>query len=489
MKLVYRFARAATALALIAGTAKGAPDAGPLDGGRSCNTSSDCGRPTVHCHPARHECVECLTDRNCAGGLVCDENAGVCAPCGTDADCSPDLPYCSAGACIMCRTDANCGPGVACVDGTCGSCGDGVCHRSERLFDRPFVGESKACPEDCASQCPDQEMALDETRTFRLTRDLISMNCGFQNESMNDVTVTFTAPKESLYNLVVRPDVADAFVGISSFASCGDDQGGGCFSSTGRPVSYVFYVEEGQSVVLVVESTTAQSLEVTLKEFAPICDTPDCSPIEPVDSGKPNTEQTAQCLAGATDRGDPSCAGVTCACTECPGAYDDCGTEAGCAEVLECMQENRCTGVDCYTTGVCRRAIDARGGVSGEAFRAAAALQSCALSHLCALPCDLADASAPPPPPPDPGALCAPGRRVACECSDGKSGVKRCSDGGDGFGECDCSPPPPAPQESSCDCNVGRRTGPGAAGAVMLGLAAALAGLRGRSRHASRRRR
>jgi hypothetical protein len=254
----------------------------------------------------------------------------------------------------------------------------------------------------------------------------------------------------------------------------------GCYGSNG---SALFSFTAGESALFAIESPTARDFELQMVEYEPVCFEGDCGPVEP-DGGQPTEAQTAECLADAGKRGDPICAGVTCACTECPRAYDACGEAEGCTDVVQCMHDKSCIGVDCYTSGACRRLVDVQGGVSGPAFRTATALQACTLSHLCALPCSDEQADAGEASPPDAGPLCVPGRRVACACEGGASGTRRCNESGTTFAECVCAPPE-VPEPASCDCSVGRRASPGGVALLLFGLTAGLAGLR--RGHASRR--
>jgi hypothetical protein len=466
------------AVLLFAGGASardGGPEAGTTgDAGKSCASSDDCTRPAVHCHPARHECVECLSNRNCGFGLVCDVASGVCAGCASDGDCPVETPYCASGACVECRTDANCGnQGVVCSGGVCGSCGDGICHLGERLADRSGFNEIGGCPEDCASLCPTLTLELNEVRTVAPTRNLFELYCGDAIRT-NDFTVTFTAPKEFNYRLKLRADEDDPSLTISPLTDCREANSGCALGEGLQRDGYEFEMIAGETVTFLIESTVHE-FEVQIVEEGPI------GPER--DAGGPTEEETAECLANAAKRGDPTCGGVSCACGACPRAYDTCGEAEGCGDVVQCMHDKSCIGVDCYTTGACRRLIDTRGGVSGPAFRAATALQACTLSHLCTLPCAVADAGEALPP--DAGPLCAPGRRVACSC-EGGTGTKRCNESGTSFSECVCSPRE-VPEPASCDCRVGRRASFGELALLLSGLVVGLAGLR--NGHASRRRR
>src|SRR5690242_6007586 len=86
------------------------------DAAASCATSATCAFPTPYCSPTLHACVQCTSNRNCDGGLVCDVAHGVCRTCNGDSDCPASKPYCdlAGGACIECVTDANCSRGEKC---------------------------------------------------------------------------------------------------------------------------------------------------------------------------------------------------------------------------------------------------------------------------------------------------------------------------------------------------------------------------------------
>src|SRR5438105_4114290 len=130
-------------------------DTGSGDAGATrCHQANDCAPPTPYCDTARSECVQCVGDMNCAGiASVCDTTRGVCTNCRANTDCYGQTPYCSStlNGCVECLSDGNCGKlGIKCVDGVCGSCGDGICSDKERNSFYPCV--------DCLSGCPSKDL-------------------------------------------------------------------------------------------------------------------------------------------------------------------------------------------------------------------------------------------------------------------------------------------------------------------------------------------
>jgi MYXO-CTERM domain-containing protein len=126
-------------------------------GGGPCTTTDECAQPTPYCSQPLLKCVQCLGDHNCAYGQSCDTDRGLCVSCKSDLDCGSWAPYCDSaqGACVECRTNGNCGSsGLACVSGTCGSCGDGIC--------RDGYEWAWNCPEDC-TVCGDWYCSGNET--------------------------------------------------------------------------------------------------------------------------------------------------------------------------------------------------------------------------------------------------------------------------------------------------------------------------------------
>jgi hypothetical protein len=472
------------------------------DAAASCTTSATCAFPTPYCSPIVHACVQCTSSRNCDGGLVCDVSHGVCRTCNGDADCPSAKPYCdlAAGACIECVTDANCSSGEKCAAGKCGSCGDGICGRSELLPGLFFGGGPGTtynfCPEDCEKQCPQHDLknALGNalvSGNFKDERQVFPQGCS-PLDSAPDVVIGWQAPHTGDF----YPRASGTPLSIMEWT-------GGCMpgnvgSSCGTGDSeQSLSLNEGDTVTFVLTPTVepwgAYSFGIT--DQNPACEAGVCPP---TDTGKPSTGPVsdaaaasaaeALCLDNARTRHDDMCAGVECACAHCPQDYDDCHVIPGCGAISNCMMEKHCVGADCYISGQCRSAVDTYGGLSGPAFRAASGLQSCSLSLDCGLPC--ADGGSPSKPTTDAGVLdagpvCAPGRTVECPCEGGITGTKECLADGSGFKACVCGEPPLTPiSAGGCKCRMSAPTSRdgGAAGALVV---LALGLLRRRSRHSA----
>jgi len=473
-----------------------ATDAGPVDAGPgSCTSDLECAAPLPYCRQDR--CVECLGDRNCAAGEVCDQATGKCTGCVTSADCSSSEPYCSStGKCVECLSSANCGDlGLECKDGQCGFCGDGICGPREAIMafeNGPFGGSSGSsgggpvvCLEDCAAKCPTRDAGSALAKIVipsSALSDLYQPMCLFS--SAPDATIAWKAPRDGTFYFAASTADTNLSIGTLSGGCTGFEQG----CSGGSPsVSTQADMQQGDAIVLLVETETvpADGVTIEITDQAPPtspCSGPFCPPpVSSPDSGTTGNDQgMTQCLQNATDRGEAVCAGTECACSHCPQDYDDCAVIPGCHDVRACMDGKRCIGADCYSSGACRTVIDAQGGISGAAFRAAAGLQSCSLTFACQLPCGAQKSSDAGGASPDAGRLCAPGRAVACAC-EGGTGTKTCAADGNGFGPCVCSSGAPAPAAGGgCGCHVSRTEG-GWPGAVGLAAALALLGLRRRS--------
>lgn len=98
----------------------------------------------------------------------------------------------------------------------------------------------------------------------------------------------------------------------------------------------------------------------------------------PLDAATPTTDEVqSACFAVA---GDGPC--ENCVCEACVVQLDECAATAGCPEILECVLESGCTGLDCYCgddtlpaclggqgNGPCRSAVlDAPGGRQPDAL-------------------------------------------------------------------------------------------------------------------------
>jgi MYXO-CTERM domain-containing protein len=474
-----------------------AEDAGADSGaGASCASSADCVAPLPHCEPTRHVCVECIGDRNCEAGQVCDVATGTCAACLSDADCSVDFPYCShdLGKCVECVASKNCGDlGLACTGGQCGSCGDGICGPRELLstagfgFGGPQATASVAtvCEKDCSSLCPtrDAKSKLGKFTFDGAMRSLYENICGPGKGP--DATLQWTAAAAGTYFInATGPDTLSLSVML-----------GGCMgspnqcSSGSSTIDVQVALQKGDTILVIADSEDVgpTSYTVTIADHgsAPSggCSGPFCPSGPPVsgtpDGGAPSDQGKSLCVANAKDRGEGVCDGTRCACSHCPQDYDDAMIIPGAKEIRACMQKESCVGAACYSSGACRTVIDTWGGVSGPAFHAVNALQSCALTFACQLPCGSgADAGVTDGGVPvvDAGRLCDPGRKVFCACEGGANGSKVCAADGSGFGECACAPEPFTPVSASgCGCQIGGPVAPRGAlllAAVALGLAA-----------------
>jgi hypothetical protein len=442
------------------------------DAAASCTTSATCAFPTPYCSPALHACVQCTSDRNCDGGLVCDIAHGVCRTCNGDADCSSARPYCdlAAGACIECVTDANCSSGEKCAGGKCGSCGDGICGRSELIGGTFFAPDHTYdfCPEDCTQLCPQHDLKSALGRglvsgDFVRERTLFPPLCGPLGDSAPNVVIGWQAPHDGDFFMLASgtPLSVSEWTGDcrpgGNGVSCGASDSGAQFSfKKGDTVTFV--------LTPIVQPWGAYSFGIT--DQNPACEGGICPPS---DTGNPPggsvsdaaaaSAAAALCLDNARMRHDDMCSGVECACAHCPQDYDDCHVVPGCGAITDCMTEKHCVGADCYISGQCRGVVDTYGGLSGPAFRAASGLQSCSLSLDCGLPCSDGGSGAKPTEDAgvlDAGPACAAGRIVECPCEGGVTGTKQCLPDGSGFKACVCGEPPLTPIASEgCKCRMG----------------------------------
>jgi hypothetical protein len=430
------------------------PDGSNTDASGQCTSSGECAPPLPYCQPFTHTCVQCLSTRNCVAGKFCEGATGTCASCRADDDCPSERPYCAGTeGCVECKSDANCASyGVACYDGKCGRCGDGVCGPHEKILDDglglggprydPFTPPvpPESCAKDCASRCPSLKAQLNEPLEFEYgAADDWDLGCG--DCKRPDVSIEFTATRAGNLHFLLEP-----LSGVDAY-SAGIFEGGCLGFPGGRgDLPNSLQVVSGQTSVLVLDFFGAGKARLTISDRLPSCRNGVCTDAGSSDLGK------AACLAGAKSRGDPTCGGVGCACEHCPQNYGDCSLIPGCMDVLACMREAACVGEAC--TAPCGRIAEPHGGVKGRAFEAASELQSCALTFSCALPCGdsrgAVDAGFT-----DAGAVCTRGVVTSCAC-DGGTGERTCAADGSGFGDCACTAPKHA--DSGCGCEVGRRS-------------------------------
>lgn len=84
-----------------------------------------------------------------------------------------------------------------------------------------------------------------------------------------------------------------------------------------------------------------------------------------------------------------NCTGIVnecegCGCEQCPDEYDDCTDTDGCQDIMSCVDQSGCSGVDCYL-GPCQQVINQNGGPFGDAANAAQGLGQCRDAEGC--PC------------------------------------------------------------------------------------------------------
>ena len=87
----------------------------------NCKTDEHCKAEAQRC--VFGKCQQCIEDKDCPDGKVCQENVCVEKPeCVSNEDC-PGAATCENGACVApkaCQIDQECGEGEVCKDGVCG---------------------------------------------------------------------------------------------------------------------------------------------------------------------------------------------------------------------------------------------------------------------------------------------------------------------------------------------------------------------------------
>lgn len=103
----------------------------PGDGaGPPCTGDGMCPPDFPYCDTHAGVCVECVGDANCGSGRFCSM-VEQCVHCLTDTQCSGGMPHCTVGGdCVECIDASHCGSGETCNTSTqrcvagCGSNGD-----------------------------------------------------------------------------------------------------------------------------------------------------------------------------------------------------------------------------------------------------------------------------------------------------------------------------------------------------------------------------
>lgn len=132
---------------------------------QACNVSEHCGASCTVCPSTRStcaagKCVQCVGNRDCAVGELCDTATGSCLPpqpCSTSAQCQSGTMCQSSGFCgnadTVCRSDQECRTGEIC------SCPDSSTSCAVRSCQLPPAG----CSSD--AQCSADELCDTTTRS------------------------------------------------------------------------------------------------------------------------------------------------------------------------------------------------------------------------------------------------------------------------------------------------------------------------------------
>lgn len=96
-------------------------------------------------------------------------------------------------------------------------------------------------------------------------------------------------------------------------------------------------------------------------------------------------QQECQLRTGCSNAaGDDNCAG--CVCQNCLEPLVDCQLDQGCAAIWQCLRDTRCDLSERASSNCgdsCGNVIQANGGLTGHAFRAAAEIRTCAAAAAC----------------------------------------------------------------------------------------------------------
>ncbi len=115
-----------------------------------CLENPDCTEGV--CNTETHECVQCLSRADCSGNApACDTNTNLCVACLENSDCSDAMPFCNPEeqSCVECLEDTDCTESDAswCDAGSCAPCqtNDDCTHLTGTTVCDAEVGQCVEC--------------------------------------------------------------------------------------------------------------------------------------------------------------------------------------------------------------------------------------------------------------------------------------------------------------------------------------------------------
>jgi len=375
----YSAARAALIAVFAVGSARAdaGVEAGTRDAAVSCDTSASCGPPAPYCHPGvarlRRMRKPIATARRRSSATARQDNA---ASVRTDGELlvRPPLLRRARGRLRRMLHRRNCGmPGLLCHSGTCGSCGDGICSRHERI-DSPQLGFGPVDPTlvSCSERTarPLARRTISGARSGRTSSSAASstnMHCSRQLRRRRTGSHLHLDPaarghvRLRLRGLHVTPcHPVDG--------DCDASQLGNCLFPVGRAPRPGFRSPDAdlkKKMTFTLRPSDGNARRQPTRSASSIRKRRRGRTVlsgrrhgKPGDAGVSSAAQ-ALCLDNARMRGDDTCSGTTCACSHCPQSYDDCGRHPRLRERLRVHGRARAASARiAIYSGACRSVID-----------------------------------------------------------------------------------------------------------------------------------
>jgi hypothetical protein len=303
-------------------------------GGTCCQTDAQCTTAgALHCDPAAHLCVECVSTSQCTNGDVCvNDRCKPPAQCQSNTDCRAPTAVCDLGptphVCVECLTQQDC-PAFSTCDGSHSCVPEPTCAGPSDCTDpaKPVCDATQHCaPCSATNACPSNKVC--ELGTGACVDCLQNTDCTDAANPQCNPTTHVCEHCSSDNGCTADPSLPRCEVTSGACVECVTNPD--CAASTNGPVCNPTGHVCVQCVTDLDCGGATPHCEPTYNICVQCLNNTQCTP--PTSVCDTSTDNT--CVVCASDA---DCKGFT--------AYCDTTTRAACVECL--------TDYNCFPTGVC----------------------------------------------------------------------------------------------------------------------------------------